>query len=88
MIFRKQKAGRAGGLYDAAVAQSRMPALYADLGAPDTIEGRFELLTLHVILIIEALRATGPAGEAPARPSSTPTAQTSTAPCAKWEWGT
>jgi len=64
MIFRlsaksRPSAGRT--LCDAAVLQSREPALYARLGAPDTIEGRFELLTLHVILLIEALRAQGEA---------------------------
>jgi cytochrome b pre-mRNA-processing protein 3 len=29
------------------------------MGAPDTIDGRFEMLTLHVILLIDALRARG-----------------------------
>jgi len=29
------------------------------MDAPDTVEGRFELLTLHVILIIERLRSEG-----------------------------
>jgi cytochrome b pre-mRNA-processing protein 3 len=48
-------------LHDAAVAQARTPALYARMGAPDTIEGRFELLTLHVILLIERLREAGAA---------------------------
>ncbi|HEY2178617.1 MAG TPA: ubiquinol-cytochrome C chaperone family protein [Caulobacteraceae bacterium] len=43
------------------MSQSRSPDLYAVLGAPDTVEGRFELLTLHVILIIERLRDEGPA---------------------------
>ncbi len=64
MIFREPKARpRSAGaeLYDDAVAQSRAPALYSDLGAPDTIEGRFELLTLHVILLIERLRDDGAA---------------------------
>jgi cytochrome b pre-mRNA-processing protein 3 len=29
--------------------------LYAAWGAPDTVEGRFEVLTLHVILLIDRL---------------------------------
>ncbi len=33
------------------------------LGAPDTIEGRFELLTLHVILLTERLTGQGEAAE-------------------------
>jgi cytochrome b pre-mRNA-processing protein 3 len=44
-------------LYAAAAAQARAPALYAHMGAPDTVEGRFELLTLHVILLIDRLKA-------------------------------
>lgn len=48
-------------LYAAAVAAARDPALYRDLHAPDTIEGRFELLTAHVILLVERLRAAGSA---------------------------
>jgi cytochrome b pre-mRNA-processing protein 3 len=48
-------------LHAAAVAQSRAPRLYQDLGAPDTIEGRFEMLSLHVILLLDRLKgASGP----------------------------
>ncbi|HXV00005.1 MAG TPA: ubiquinol-cytochrome C chaperone family protein [Caulobacteraceae bacterium] len=62
MIFGKKRPRptAAARLYDAAVTQSRSPDLYAGLGAPDTVEGRFELLTLHVILILERLRGEGP----------------------------
>ena len=35
--------------------QGRAPFLCAAMGAPDTVEGRFELLTLHVILLIDRL---------------------------------
>lgn len=47
-------------LYAASVAQARSPALYARLGAPDTPNGRFEIYTLHVLLVLERLRAIGP----------------------------
>lgn len=47
-------------LYASAVRQARMPALYADLGAPDTLEGRFELYSLHVYLILARLKEQGP----------------------------
>ena len=47
-------------LHAAAAAQARAEALYARMAAPDTVEGRFELLTLHVILLIDRLRR-GPA---------------------------
>jgi cytochrome b pre-mRNA-processing protein 3 len=67
MIFRlnrrpRQSAGRV--LCDSAVRQARAEALFAAMGAPDTIEGRFEVLTLHVILLIEALRGRGEAAAA------------------------
>jgi len=59
--------GRAGRdaarrLYDGAVARGRRPELYAQLGVPDTVEGRFEMLTLHVILLIDRLGSEGAAG--------------------------
>src|SRR4051812_35458616 len=53
-----QIAGRA--LYAAAVAQARTPGLYAELGAPDTPEGRFEVYSLHVYLLLERLKEQGP----------------------------
>jgi cytochrome b pre-mRNA-processing protein 3 len=46
-------------LYGSAVAQARASALYARMGAPDTVEGRFELLTLHLILIIDRFKGEG-----------------------------
>lgn len=51
-------AGRA--LYAATVAQARSPALYADLGAPDTPEGRFEVYSLHIYLVLQRLKEQGP----------------------------
>ena len=46
-------------LYAAAVAQARQPGLYERLGAPDTAEGRFELYTLHVVLLLHRLKGQG-----------------------------
>lgn len=46
-------------LYAATVAQARAPAIYTAMGAPDTPDGRFEIYTLHVILVLERLRALG-----------------------------
>jgi cytochrome b pre-mRNA-processing protein 3 len=43
-------------LHAAAVAQSRTPALYARLGAPDTVEGRFEMLALHLVLLLDRMK--------------------------------
>ena len=47
-------------LYAAAVAQARQPGLYESFAAPDTPEGRFELYTLHVVLILRRLKRQGP----------------------------
>lgn len=46
----------AEALYASAVAQARRPGLYTTLGAPDTREGRFELYSLHVILLLDRLK--------------------------------
>lgn len=60
-LFGPRPAVRAGRkLYAAAVAQARQPAFYEDLGAADTAEGRFELYTLHVVLLLRRLKRQGP----------------------------
>ncbi len=46
---------RAEALYASAAAQARMPAFYAGLMVPDTPEGRFEMVALHVILLLDRL---------------------------------
>jgi len=46
-------------LYEAAIGQARQPAFYTDLGAPDSVEGRFELYTLHVVLVLHRLKGHG-----------------------------
>lgn len=53
----------AAALYRTAVEQARQPSFYADLGVPDTLDGRFELIALHVYLILRRLRADHPDGE-------------------------
>ena len=60
-LFKPRPAARAGGaLYLRAVDQARSPALYEALAAPDTVEGRFELYSLHVYLLLERLKEQGP----------------------------
>jgi cytochrome b pre-mRNA-processing protein 3 len=46
-------------LYLAAAAQSRAPALYERYLVPDTLDGRFDALVLHVFLILHRLRNQG-----------------------------
>jgi cytochrome b pre-mRNA-processing protein 3 len=43
------------GLYGAIVAQARDPFFYRELGVPDTIEGRFDMVVLHVHLLFRRL---------------------------------
>jgi cytochrome b pre-mRNA-processing protein 3 len=51
-------------LYNALVAQARAPVFYSDLGVPDTIEGRYEMIVLHMALLLRRLRDGG-AAQAP-----------------------
>lgn len=48
------------GLYAAVAEASRNPVLYRDLGVPDTLDGRFDSLTLHAFLVIRRLRELPP----------------------------
>lgn len=50
----------ARALYRVAVTQARDPAFYARLSAPDTLDGRFELVTLHVVVLLRRLKRKGP----------------------------
>jgi cytochrome b pre-mRNA-processing protein 3 len=53
----------AGQLYHSVVKQARRPVWYRDLGVPDTPEGRFEMIALHVALVLRRLRGEGMAGQ-------------------------
>jgi cytochrome b pre-mRNA-processing protein 3 len=58
-LFRRRRpeAKPAADLYAQAVAQARQPGFYTDLEVPDTLDGRFELVSLHVYLILRRLRS-------------------------------
>jgi cytochrome b pre-mRNA-processing protein 3 len=43
-------------LYGTAVAAARQPYFYAELAVPDTLDGRFDLVGIHVFLVIRRLR--------------------------------
>lgn len=61
-LFRPRPAQAAAGeLYAAAAGQARQPGFYTALKVPDTREGRFELYTWHVILLVERLKGQGEA---------------------------
>ncbi|HYC15734.1 MAG TPA: ubiquinol-cytochrome C chaperone family protein [Pseudolabrys sp.] len=42
-------------LYGTIVAQARLPCFYRDYSVPDTIDGRFELLVLHLAIVVDRL---------------------------------
>jgi cytochrome b pre-mRNA-processing protein 3 len=57
-LLRGRREERAGfALYTIAVGAARAPALYRDLAVPDTLDGRFDMVALHVALLIRRLRA-------------------------------
>lgn len=57
-----EERGAVATLYAKAVARSRLPELYAVMGAPDTAEGRFELLTAQIVLLVERCNREGEDG--------------------------
>lgn len=57
LFSRNPHGDAAHALYGIAVARAREPYFYASLGVPDTLEGRFEMITLHVYLLLRRLKA-------------------------------
>ncbi|WP_417309897.1 ubiquinol-cytochrome C chaperone family protein [Devosia sp.] len=57
-LFRKTPAPNAvNAVYRSIVAQSRQPIFYAEWGVPDTVTGRFDMISLHLSLLFARLRA-------------------------------
>ncbi|MGI4955459.1 MAG: ubiquinol-cytochrome C chaperone family protein [Janthinobacterium lividum] len=64
-LFRRRPHERAAyTLYTEAVRAARQPYFYTELGVPDTLDGRFDLVGLHVFLLIDRLRAAEKPGPA------------------------
>jgi cytochrome b pre-mRNA-processing protein 3 len=60
-LFRRSATDESAALlYQAAVNQARRPEFYLEAAVPDTLDGRFDLLALHVFLLLHRLRAAGP----------------------------
>jgi cytochrome b pre-mRNA-processing protein 3 len=59
-----ERRGTIERLYGAIVAQARNPVLYTQMKAPDTVEGRFDLVVLHLFLVNERLASLGEEGRA------------------------
>jgi len=49
----------AASAYTSIVATARNPLFFERMGVPDTLDGRFDLLVLHLALVVYALRASG-----------------------------
>lgn len=66
----KRRFGRAQTarkLYGSNVTQARRQPFYADWGIPDTPQGRFEMVVLHLVLVVRRLTREGAAGARLAR---------------------
>lgn len=55
--YRALRKKTAKTLYDLAVTKAREPVFYRDYHVPDTIDGRYEMISLHIILLIRRLNA-------------------------------
>jgi cytochrome b pre-mRNA-processing protein 3 len=43
-------------IYDSIVAQSRNPVFYVRCGVPDTLSGRFDMLVIHMFIVMQNLK--------------------------------
>src|SRR5438132_6967415 len=60
--FRKPRLAPRGtieAIYGMIVTQAREPLFYRDLAVPDTVNGRFDLLLLHLWLVLRRLKSVG-----------------------------
>ena len=48
-------------IYGMIVAQAREPLFYRDLGVPDTVNGRFDMVVLHMWLVLRRMKQQGDA---------------------------
>ncbi|THD51352.1 MAG: ubiquinol-cytochrome C chaperone [Bradyrhizobium sp.] len=58
--FRKPRASSRGtieAIYGMIVTQARQPWFYRDLGVPDTVNGRFDLLVLHLWMVLRRFQS-------------------------------
>ena len=63
-MARSRAAGRPTISTATLVEGARAPAFFRELGVPDTPEGRFEMIALHVALAVRRLRREGAPGRA------------------------
>ena len=54
----KKKPDPALRLYAAIVESARQEKFYADMDVPDTLDGRFDMIVLHLFVVLQQLRGT------------------------------
>lgn len=64
-FFRKERPQDAAArrLYETAVARARTESFYSERQVPDSIDGRFELISLHVYLLLRRLKRDAGSGQ-------------------------
>ncbi|MEJ2116535.1 MAG: ubiquinol-cytochrome C chaperone family protein [Alphaproteobacteria bacterium] len=50
-------------IYDTIVAQSRNPSFYIRCAVPDTLSGRFDMLVIHMFVVLQILKLGGREGQ-------------------------
>jgi cytochrome b pre-mRNA-processing protein 3 len=64
---RVSQGGKIDALYGMIVAQARKPEFYREYGVPDTVDGRLDMILLHLVLVLRRLTkahgALPPAGQ-------------------------
>jgi cytochrome b pre-mRNA-processing protein 3 len=54
---RKQRERNIAALYGAIVTQARHPSFYTAYGVPDTVNGRFDMIVMHLALLLDRIAA-------------------------------
>jgi len=55
----RQNCRQADEIYGAIVARARLPIFYQGFGVPDSLEGRFVMLSLHLFAVLHRLKEAG-----------------------------
>lgn len=63
LTSRRTRQKTARSLYGSIVSAARRPAFYASWGVPDTMQGRFETIVLHLALAVRRLGSEGAEGK-------------------------
>lgn len=63
LLTKKHDKRNAAALYDAAVTQARLPVFYERYDAPDSVDGRFDMICIHIVPVMRKLAKCGRAGD-------------------------